>query len=69
VEANLVSTHACIEYPDPIELELHSEQEREVHMEILDESIDEPITYLEEIKEFEFEVVEYLDDSKPHPPP
>jgi len=38
-------------------------------MEVPDESIDETITNLEEIKEFEFEVVEYLDDSKPHPPP
>jgi hypothetical protein len=36
---------------------------------LLDESIDEPITDLEEIKEFEFEVVEYIDDSNPHPPP
>jgi hypothetical protein len=69
MEANLVSTHACIEYSDPIELELHSEQEREVHREILDGSIYEPVTNLKEIKEFEFEVVEYLDNSSPHPPP
>jgi hypothetical protein len=69
MEANLVSTQNCIEYPDPIELELHSEQEREVHMEISDESMDEPVTDLEEIKEFEFEVVEYLNNSSPHPPP
>jgi hypothetical protein len=68
MEAILVSTHTCIEYPDPIELELHSEQEREVHMEIPDESMDEPVTDLEEINEFEFEVVEYLDNSSPHPP-
>jgi hypothetical protein len=38
-------------------------------MEIMDESIDEPVTDLDEIKEFEFEVVEYLDNSSPHPPP
>jgi hypothetical protein len=69
MEAHLAEEGACIEYPDPIELELHSEQEREVHMEISDESIDEPVTDLEEIKEFEFEVVEYLDNSSPHPPP
>jgi hypothetical protein len=68
MEANLDNTHACIEYPNPIELELHSEQEREVHREISDESIDEPIIDLE-IKEFEFEVVEYIDNSSPHPPP
>ena len=60
---------ACIEYPNQIELGLHSEQDKEVHVEILDESIDEPVTDLEEIKEFEFEVVEYLDNSSPHPPP
>jgi hypothetical protein len=59
----------CIEYLDPNELELHSEKEREVHMEIPDESMDEPVTDLEEIKEFEFDVVEYLDNSSPHPPP
>ena len=29
----------------------------------------EPIIHFEEIKEFEFENVEYLDDSSPHPPP
>jgi hypothetical protein len=34
MEAHLAKEEACIEYSDPIELELHSEQEREVHMEI-----------------------------------
>jgi hypothetical protein len=29
----------------------------------------EPIIHFEEIKELEFENVEYLDDSSPHPPP
>jgi hypothetical protein len=57
-----------IEYPYPLELELHSEKDREVHREIMDESLDEIVTDLEEIKEFEFEVVEYLDNSSPHPP-
>jgi hypothetical protein len=31
--------------------------------------MDEPVTDFEEIKEFEFEIVEYLDNSSPHPPP
>ena len=62
-------TEAYIEYPDPLELELHSEKDEEVHGEILDESMDEPIIHLEEIKELEFENVEYLYDSSPHPPP
>jgi hypothetical protein len=61
-------TETCIEYLNPIELKLHSEKDREVHREIPEESMDEPITNLEEIKEFEFEVVEYLDNSSPHPP-
>jgi hypothetical protein len=62
-------TEAYIEYPDPLELELHSEKDEEVHGEILDGSMVEPIIHFEEIKEFEFENVEYLDDSSPHPPP
>jgi hypothetical protein len=69
MEALLVEDKTYIEYPNPLELELHSEHEREVHREILDESIDEPVIDLEEIKEFEFEIVEYLDNSSPHPPP
>jgi hypothetical protein len=67
MEANLTETY--IEYPDPMELELHSEKDKEVHREILDESMDESVIYFEEIKEFEFENVEYLDNSSPHPPP
>jgi hypothetical protein len=67
MEVNLIET--CIEYPDPIELELHNEKDREVHREILDESIDDSVTDLKEIKEFEFGIVEYLDNSSPHPPP
>jgi hypothetical protein len=34
-----------------------------------DESMDESVIYFEEVKEFEFESVEYLDNSSPHPPP
>jgi hypothetical protein len=69
MEARFADEETCIEYPDLIELELHSEKEREVYREISDESMNEPVTNLEEIKEFEFEVVEYLDNSSPHTPP
>jgi hypothetical protein len=62
-------TEAYIEYPDPLEIELDSEEDEEIHWEIPDESMDEPIIHLEEIKELELENVEYLDDSSPHPPP
>jgi hypothetical protein len=31
--------------------------------------MDESVIYLEGVKEFEFENVEYLDNSNPHPPP
>jgi hypothetical protein len=62
-------TETYIEYPDPLELELDSEKDEEVHGEILDESMDESIIHWEEIKELESENVEYLDDSSPHPPP
>jgi hypothetical protein len=34
-----------------------------------DESIDESVIYFEEVKELEFENVEYLDDLSSHPPP
>jgi hypothetical protein len=61
-------TETYIEYPDPLELELDSEKNEEVHWEILDESMDEPIIHFEEVKELEFENVEYIDDSSPHPP-
>jgi hypothetical protein len=67
MEANFTET--CIEYPDPMELKLHSEKDKEVHREIPDESMDESVIYFEETKEFEFENVEYLDNSSPHPPP
>jgi hypothetical protein len=62
-------TESYVEYLDPIELELHNEKEKEVHREIPDESMDESVIYFEEVKEFEFESFEYLDNSSPHPPP
>jgi hypothetical protein len=62
-------TEAYIEYPDPLELELDREKDEEVHGEILDEYMDESVIYFEEVKEFEFKNVEYLDNSSPHPPP
>jgi hypothetical protein len=67
MEANFTETY--VEYLDPLELELHSEKDKEVHKEIPEESMDESVIYLEEVKEFEFENVEYLDNSSPHPPP
>jgi hypothetical protein len=62
-------TETYIEYSDPHGLELDSEKDREVHVEISDESIDESVIYFEEVKELEFENVEYLDDLSSHPPP
>jgi hypothetical protein len=62
-------TETYIEYPNPLELKIDNEKDEEIHWEIPDESMDEPIIHFEEIKEFEFENVEYLDDSSPHPPP
>jgi hypothetical protein len=62
-------TETYVEYPKPLELELDNEKDEEVHWEISDESIDESVSCSEERKEFEFENVEYLDDSSPHPPP
>jgi hypothetical protein len=66
LEAHLDSTSNYIGYSDLIELELHSEQEREFHLEILDEPINESLIDQGEI---EFEVVEYPNNSHPHPPP
>jgi hypothetical protein len=69
LEARLTEYEAYIEYPDPIECELDSEKDKEVHEEIPDESMDEAVIYFEGVKELEFENIEYLDDSSPHPPP
>jgi len=66
MEDNLIETY--IEYPDAMEIELHSEKDKQVYREISDESMDKPTTDFEEIKEFEFEIVEYQDNSSPHPP-
>jgi hypothetical protein len=52
MEANFTETY--IEYPDPLELELDSEKDKEVHWEISDESMDESVICLEEVEEFEF---------------
>jgi hypothetical protein len=68
MKAHLAEDETYIEYPDPLELELDSEKDEEIHWEIPDESMDEPFIHFEEIKELEFEKVEYLDDSSPHPP-
>jgi hypothetical protein len=62
-------TETYVDYPDPHELELDSEKDKEVHKDIPDKYMDESIIYFEEVKEFEFEKVEYLDNSSPHPPP
>jgi hypothetical protein len=62
-------TVTYIEYPDPLELKIDSENDKEICWEILDESMDESVIYFEEIKELELENVEYIDDSSPHPPP
>jgi hypothetical protein len=62
-------TETYVDYPDPHELELDSEKDKEVHEDIPDESMDESIIYFEEVKDLELENVEYLDDSSPHPPP
>jgi hypothetical protein len=68
MEVDFIET-IYMEHPDLIELELHDEKDKEVHMEIPDESMDESVIYVEELEEFEFENVEYLDNSIPHPPP
>jgi hypothetical protein len=69
MEARLAEEETYMEYPDPLELELHSVKDEEVYWDIMDGPMDEPIIHFEEIKELEFENVEYLDDSSPHPPP
>jgi hypothetical protein len=56
-------------YSDPHGLELDSEKDKGVHEEILDKAIDESVIYFDEVKELEFENVEYLDDLSSHPPP
>jgi hypothetical protein len=65
LEAHLASASNYIGYSDRIEREFHREYEEELHLEILDESVADQ----EETNEFEFEVIEYPDNSNPHPPP
>jgi hypothetical protein len=57
MKARLAEEEACIKYSDPIDPELHNEQEREFHLEILKEPIDESLTGHEETKDFEFEMI------------
>jgi len=65
-EAHLASTRNYIEFSTLIELELHIEQEMKFHLEIPKEPINESLIDQGEI---EFEVVEYPNNSHPHPPP
>jgi hypothetical protein len=67
MEADFTETY--VDYLDPHELELDSEKDKEVREDIPDKSMDESIIHWEEVQEFEFENVEYLDNSSPHPPP
>ena len=69
MESRFAEAEACIKYSDPIEPELHNEQEKEFHLEILEEPIDESLIGHEETKDFEFEMIDYPDNSNPHPPP
>jgi hypothetical protein len=69
MEARLAEAEACIKYSDPIEPKLHNEQEKKFHLEILEKPIDESLTSHEETKDFELEMIEYPDNSNPHPPP
>jgi hypothetical protein len=69
MEARLAEDETYIEYPDPLELELDGEKDREVYLETSDESIDEPVIYFDEVKELELENVEYIDHLSSHPPP
>jgi hypothetical protein len=46
-------TETYIEYSDPHGLELNSEKDREVHVKIADEYMDEPVIYFEEVKDLE----------------
>jgi hypothetical protein len=62
-------TETYIEYLDPHGLELDSEKDRDVHVEISDESIDEPVIYFEEVKDLKLESIGYLDNLSSHPPP
>jgi hypothetical protein len=69
MKAHLAEAEVCIKYSNPIEAEIQSEQEKEFHLEILEEPMDESSTIHEETKDFELKMIEYLDNLDPHPPP
>jgi hypothetical protein len=69
MEYHLADIVDYIEHSDPIELDIHTEQDKEFHLEILEVLIDESVSDQEETKEIEFEFFEYPDNSNPHPPP
>jgi hypothetical protein len=58
-----------VDYLDPHELELVSEKDKEVHEDIPDKSMDKLVIHLQEVQEFEFGNIEYLDNSSPDLPP
>jgi hypothetical protein len=69
MEARLAEAEARIKYSDPIEPEFHNKQGKEFHLEMPKEPIDESLTGHEETKDFDLEMIEYPDNSNPHPPP
>jgi hypothetical protein len=69
MEARLAEAEARINYSDPIEPEFHNKQGKEFHLEMPKEPIDESLTGHEETKDFDLEMIEYPDNSNPHPPP
>jgi hypothetical protein len=62
METRLAEAEAYIKQWDPIEPELHSKQEKEFHLEIPEEPIDESLTSHEETKDFELKMIEYPDN-------
>jgi hypothetical protein len=69
MEGRLAEAEALFKCSDPIEQEFHNKQDNEFHLEIPKEPIDESLTDHEVIKDFELEMIEYPDNSNPHPPP
>jgi hypothetical protein len=61
MEADFTQTY--VYYPDPHELELHSEKDKEVREDIPNKSMDESVIHWEEVHEFEFENVDSLGGS------
>jgi hypothetical protein len=60
MEDRLVEEKYYVEYSDPVEPEFPSEHENELHLEILEEPIDESVTDLDETMVIDFEVDEYI---------